>query len=157
MINFRTQYDHTDIVSEPGVGEAPDYMLKIDENGREVLEQVGVINTYAQIQSYKDACDINNILARYASGDASVLSERQGMFFDATKFPDTFRGMLDAIVQGEQIFNSLPLDVKAEFGFDFGRWVAGMDNITEWNEKMKLSVSHEGDSPSADKDIDNKE
>lgn len=154
MLEFRTQYDRKEVFSVPGEFDHPDYQLRVDSKGKEELVEIGRIPTYQQIQSFKDSTDINLIMARYAMGESDVLMQRQGAYFDATVFPKTFAEMLDSITRGEQIFNSLPLDIRKEFNFDFRQWIAAMDDMTDWNRKMNISEVDRADPAPDQKEVD---
>ena len=60
--------------NEPGNILEPQYKERYDEDGRPYLEQVGEVNTYEKIQSYKDEVDPMSILARYEAGDTTIMA-----------------------------------------------------------------------------------
>ena len=62
------------VTSEPGSGMKSTYKMYVDENGVRELRKSGEYNLYAEIQSYKDSCSIDYILARFAAGDSTALS-----------------------------------------------------------------------------------
>ena len=74
------------IPNKPGNIMEPQYKERYDENGNAYLEQVGEINTYEKIQSYKDEVDPMSILARYAAGDTTVMAN-PGWYIDTSKLP----------------------------------------------------------------------
>ena len=125
---FRTQYDQpVRVHSEPGSGEKILYAPVFDKNGVMSLVESGKEDFYGYIQSFKDSCDIHLILQRYAQGDMTVLSKRQGMYGDFTEMPHTYAEALNAISHAENYFMTLPVETRAEFGHDFRRFLASMD------------------------------
>lgn len=118
MLMFRTQYDRVRVASEVGTSTVPEYVLSISDEGVRELKEVGVKDIYAEIQSHAASVDIHNVLARYARGDIDALNQRVGMFLDVTQFPKTYAEMYQRILEGEQMFDSLPIDVRREFNFN---------------------------------------
>lgn len=47
--------------------------------------------------------------------------------------------MLNTVIQGENYFNSLPLETRSKFNHSFREWMASMDNMQEFVEKMGFS------------------
>lgn len=135
--SFRSAFDaHPRVIQNPGTRVKQLYSPVVKDTGELVLEESGTEDLYGYIQSHKDSCDINLILKRFASGDVSALSRAQGLFFDATQMPKTYAELLNAVITGERYFNSLPLDVRKEFDFDFNKWMAAMDDMPSWLAKM---------------------
>lgn len=137
MMNFRTMYDDFERVpSNPGSPEEPEYAPVVDESGAISLEVVGTTDVRSFIDSFRESCDLNVILARYANGDVSALSQRQGTFFDATAMPSTYAEMLQTVITAEAEFNKLPLVVRERFDNSFQKWLSLMDNPVEFNRLM---------------------
>lgn len=153
-MRFVTQYDsHQRIFSNGGSSEHVLYSPVLDENGHLELEESGVENIYDMIQSYKDSCDINLLVKRFASGEVDVLEKRQGQYLDATQFPSTYAEMLNSVIDGEKRFYDLPVDVRARFGHSFTNWIASMDNMQDWLKKMGVDASNSGPSSDAESDV----
>ena len=63
---FRTQYDRgVRFHCEPGQREHVSYGGHYDEKGRVVLEEIGRVNLYDEIQSHAESCDIHVLMDRY--------------------------------------------------------------------------------------------
>lgn len=140
MVRFPTQFDARDrICTNPGTGVKQLYEARVDNNGSIDLVESGVEDLYDFIQSFKESVDINTIVKRFAAGDTDVLAKRQAHYGDFTQFPSTYAEMLDAVIRGENYFNSLPLDVRKEFNFSFAEWMSAMDDMPEWMKKMGVS------------------
>lgn len=129
MPDFRTQYDKRDpVYQEPGSPIRILYGPIFDKQGHMSLEEIGKENLYDYIQSHADSVDINVILKQFASGDPSVLSRVQGAYGDFTQMPKTFAEALNTLIAAEQYFNSLPVDVRAQFDHNFNAFIASMDS-----------------------------
>lgn len=141
MMQFRTMYDDFERVpSCSGNTEEVEYAPVIGEDGVLSLEPVGTVDIRAMIDSYRESCDLNVLLARYANGDASALSARQGSYFDAVDMPKSYAEMLNVINTAESEFMKLPLDVRERFDNSFHRWLSLMDNPVEFNRLMGVEL-----------------
>ena len=142
-MRFRNMYD-TDFKREftfSGEEDALIYSPSIDNEGRVTLEVTGKRNIRDFIDSFRDSCDINNIVARFNAGDSSALSRSQGAFFDATQLPHTYAEMLNTVINAEQTFNQLPLEVRERFENNYVKWISMMDDAEKF--AVMMGVSHE--------------
>ncbi|UPW41943.1 internal scaffolding protein [Dipodfec virus RodF1_63] len=116
-MKFPTVYtkDTSEIVSCVGRANQDTYKMSVDDNGVRDLKKVGETDMYAQIQSYKDSCDVNYILQRFANGDQSALSKIQGVYGDFTSMPTTLAELSQRVVDAENLFYNLPVDVREQF------------------------------------------
>lgn len=119
---------HPRVFSRPGDRDKVLYSPVFDERGHMELKEVGRENLYDFIQSHKESCDINVILARFAAGDTSVLAKRQAFYADITEFPTTYSEVINTMHQAQDYFAHLPVEVKAKFGHDFNRFIASLDD-----------------------------
>lgn len=115
------------------------YSPEFDKKGVMTLKVSGQENLYEFIQSHKDSVDIHKILERFERGDVAALQKVQGMFGDFSEFPKTYAELLNTVIEGEQTFNSLPLDVREKFGHSFHRWLA-TSGSAEWLSAMGMEV-----------------
>jgi hypothetical protein len=85
-------------------------------------------------QQFKDACDINRIVAQYAKGvmpignDAEPLLNLEEGFYGVTDFQTA----MNAVRRGQEAFNALPSATRAHFQNDaqkFVDFVTNPDNI----------------------------
>lgn len=128
-MKFRTQYDaHEPVRQLAGSPIKITYGPKFDGNGRMYLVETGQENLYDYIQSHADSVDIHVILKQYQAGDVSVLSRVQGAYGDFTQMPKTFAEALNTLIAAEQYFNSLPVEVRAQFDHNFNQFIASMDS-----------------------------
>lgn len=133
-------YDSFDRIPTPaGSSEEPVYAPVVDEFGAVSLEVVGTTDIRSTIDSFRESCDLNVILSRYANGDVSVLSQRQGTYFDATEMPTSYAEMLHTVITAESEFKKLPLVVRERFDNSFHKWLSLMDNPDEFNRLMSFN------------------
>lgn len=92
-----------------------EYKKEIQENGVAHAVVSGKTNIYEKIQASKDDCLVYNILDRFKQGDVSVLNARQGGYGDFTEAPKTLAESQQRLIDAEQYFLKLPLDVRKEF------------------------------------------
>ncbi len=127
---FFTQYKKPP--RQPSAGGSrmqPQYKMTVNkETGAHELKQKGEIDLYAQIQSFKDSTDINFILERYARGDVSALSKIQGVYGDFTAMPTTLAELSQRVLDAENLFYQLPLDVREQFDHNPSVFYASMDS-----------------------------
>lgn len=136
-MKFRTMYDDFERVpSSAGNAEEIEYAPVFGADGVLSLEPIGKTDIRAMIDSYRESCDLNVILARYANGDASALSATQGSYFDAVDMPKTYAEMLNTVMTAENEFFKLPLNVRERFDNSFQKWLSLMDNPVEFNNLM---------------------
>lgn len=124
-------YFKNDIVSCPG-SEIEDVLTPVvKEDGSIALEKSGVRNVQEEIDSYEESCDLNSIIARYMSGDTEALSRNIMNFGDFTKFPKTYAEMLQLQIDSNNLFNSLPDEVRQKFDNDCNKFFA-QSGTEEW-------------------------
>lgn len=104
------------LISKSGEKTRPDYKPTYGNDGKYRLEVCGEINSYDDIQSYHDTCDLQQIIAKYnMTGNADLLNKRHGFYMDISEFPETYAEMQNAMIQAEMEFNSMPLEFKKKF------------------------------------------
>lgn len=102
------------------------YSGHYDEKGRVILEECGTENLYDYIQSFKESCDIHVLLKRYVNGDTDALARVQGFYADITEMPNTLAGALNVVNDTEAFFDTLPVEMRAKFGHNFGQFLASV-------------------------------
>lgn len=138
MLKFPTMYDKRGrFHCDSGNALKTVYKPTVRDDGVVDLEVAGQESLYDYIQSWKDSVDINVILARYANGDVDALSKVQGAYGDFTQFPKTYAEILNRVNQGKLLFEDLPLALREKYNFDFGQFMAAMDQADFW-EQLKL-------------------
>ena len=120
----------------PGNRFEKQYAERYTETGHPYLVEVGEHDNYESIQSYKDECDINLILQRYASGDLSMM-RADAQYIDTSELPSSYHEMYNLVKAQEEKFNALPAAIKQKFENNFRVW-ASMAGTNEWLEKMGM-------------------
>lgn len=139
MVKIFTPYEDEKpkrIPNNPGNIMEPQYKERYDENGNAYLEQVGEINTYEKIQSYKDEVDPMSILARYAAGDTTIMAN-PGWYIDTSKMPTNYIEWRNLMNEQKEKFDTLPLEIRNKFNNNFDTWAATAGE-PEWLENMGI-------------------
>lgn len=137
-MEFKTQFDsHDRVLTNSGDPERITYGGSYDELGRIVLKETGRENLYDFIQSHADSVNIHLLLKRYQNGEIDVLSRVQGVYGDFTQFPTTYAEALNRMNECEQVFNSLPIEVRAKFDHNFSQFLAESGN-SDFMDKLGI-------------------
>lgn len=120
----------------PGNRMQPHYRQKYDEQGHAYLVKDGETDIYEIIQSHKEECDINVLLARYAAGDMAVIHPG-AVYADISNIPDNIVEMMNIINANREKFDALPVEIKELFGNSYERWAASA-GTEEWLSKMGI-------------------
>lgn len=94
---FRTVYDRLPTLPYSASGEDFEilFTLEVDDKGREHLIESGKRSIKDYINSFRDECDLNSIIAKVVrTGDISPLSVRPGLFIDTTDTPSNLRDFI---------------------------------------------------------------
>lgn len=130
-MKFDTQFSRLGVSGEkskPGSGMKDTYKMHVDENGKRELKKSGEFNLYADIQSYKDSVSIDYILSRFINGDETALSRVQGIYGDFTEMPRTMAELQQRVIDAEHLFDSLPLDIRAQYNHSASEFFAQLDS-----------------------------
>lgn len=92
-----------------------EYKKEVQKNGSVKAVVTGKTNIYEKIQASKDDCLVYNILDRFNAGDVSVLNARHGEYGDFSEAPKSLAESQQRLIDAENYFNTLPLDVRNEF------------------------------------------
>lgn len=134
---------HSAFYSPSGNGTIDEYQLKYDKNtGTEVLVKIGIRNVHEEIQSFKDASNINNILNRYLNGEVGLINEKNGIYGDFTNMPTSYADYFVKVKEAEKIFNQLPDEVKDKFDNSAEKFFLEF-GTSSFDEKMSNNISNE--------------
>lgn len=107
---------------ECGSGDRKQFQLHIDDDGCHCLICTGQHDQYAEIQSYKENCDLRTMLngldPNVVLGANSTYTTEDVLnsgIADYTALPKTLGGLFNLIKEGENLFNGLPQEVRGEF------------------------------------------
>lgn len=135
-MKFRTQFDPPEhFYSNAGDQLRVTYEPYYDELGNLELKESGKYDQYLDIQSHADSVDINVILAKYRNGDPEALNRVQGFYADVTSAPKSMADVLNIVIKGETEFNSLPLETRAKFDYNYAQFIATM-GTKDWIDKL---------------------
>lgn len=91
--------------------------------GKATRRPVVVCGPGRTVQSHKDACDVNNIMRRYArDGFLAHVSRGVPTFGDWSEVGD-FRQAIELVRSGTDFFSKLPAKVRAKFDNDAARFI----------------------------------
>ena len=94
--------------------------------------------TLAQ-QSFKDECDINTILNKFAITGELPSNVRMPQYGDFTGISD-YQTALNAVLEADEAFMSLPASVRARFDNDAAAFVDFCSDETNRDEAVKLGL-----------------
>ena len=116
-VRIYTAYDKRPCKSAPsGNRFAEDISLKYDERGNRIFYSKGTIDLYEKIQSFKDDCDLELIIARCtASGDFSALQRVQGFYADVSNMPKNLAEVYSSVNAAQNLFSRLPQSIASKF------------------------------------------
>lgn len=142
-------------LSNVGSGMKDDYKMHVDDDGKRELRKSGEYNLYAEIQSYKDSVSIDYILSRFVNGDETALSRAQGIYGDFTEMPKTMAELQQRIIDAEDLFYQLPLDIRAQYNHSPSEFYAQLDsektkNIFKVDDKAKEDIKSDVVTPKVD-------
>lgn len=142
---FSTVYRRAKTVSSvSGEKTRPNYKPMYDDKGNYTLVPNGVFNSYDDIQSYADSCDLSLIMERYnMTGDASLLNKRHGFYEDVTDMPANYAELQNMLIDADNKFNALPLEIREKFGQDPARFYMSI-GTPEFAELMNIKASVDG-------------
>lgn len=130
------------IPNKHGVIFYPEYQEQLNENGEEILVQIGKRNIYEEIQAGLEDSKIINILKRVTSGDISALMQKEATYADATTMPKTLMEAQNLVIRAKSEFEKFPKEVKDLFNNNADKYIAEMgtkeffEKMTPYNKKM---------------------
>lgn len=128
-MKFYCSYAPCPTISCPtGDGTEDKFELRVNNKGVKDLVKVGKTNLYEKIQASKEQSLIYNILERFNAGDASVLEKAKGQFGDFTQFPTSLAEAQQQVINAENMFNQLPIDVRKEFNYSYTQFLASFSD-----------------------------
>ena len=135
-------YQKERMFSNPGSPIHVLYAPKVSPDGSVDLVESGFENTFDYIQSFEESTDLHTILARVVAGDSAALFARPGSYGDFTKLPTTYAEALQLQIDSNNLFKSLPVDVKAKFDNDSSKFFAAA-GTKEWYENIRDVIPDE--------------
>ena len=130
MAKFYSRSNYPATIPCPECSEnVPTFTLKINkETGKKELKKTGETNLYQKIQAAKEETLIYNIIKRFENGDIEALNKTHGTYGDFSNMPKTLAEAQQSLIDAENTFNSLPLDVRRQFNMSSSEFVASLTN-----------------------------
>jgi len=91
-------------------------------------------------QSFAAECDINTILAKYAKTGLIEHVKRYGGFYGDLPNGADFQTHLNAVIAGQDAFNSLPAKIRDKFHNDPAQFLAFVDDVENAEEMVTLGL-----------------
>lgn len=93
-------------------------------------------------QSFKDECDINNIMKKYEQTGELPISfmQREQQFGDFSEVP-TYQEACEVVLKANNAFESLPTEVRKRFNNDVNQFMEFMENPENVDEMIKLGLA----------------
>jgi len=105
------------------------------------------------LQSFKDECDINRIMAGYQrTGVATWLEQREGQYKDVTGLD--FLLAMDTVVKAREMFDELPSSVRDKFYNDPALFLDFMHDPKNQDEMIALGLARRKPEPEVAKPIE---
>lgn len=101
-----------------------------------VLQSSGVSKTK---QSFKDECDINRIMARYAAtGTLDFVNRREAQFLDVSDVD--FQNAMRIVIESREAFMTLPSALRDRFQNDPAQLLGFLSDESNREEAIKLGL-----------------
>lgn len=141
MFKILTQYDDRGrFYTSSGDPIVETFTGRYDTNGDLQLVCTGIENLYEKIQAEAAACDMDNILRRFANGDISVLSQSQGVYADVAGAPMHFTDALNMVHSVEDAFSLLPAEEREKYDNDWVKYGASLVNPSAVEPSVEPAV-----------------
>ena len=123
-----------------GDSNIPRKSLFIGSRGYPELKVTGTHDLYAEIQSYRDTCDLESILKTFdLSSIGGLTFDELGDLDDFVNAPKSPADLLNVINRGQVLFDELPVNVRANFGHSLYNFV---DSFGSADFLQKLSSAY---------------
>lgn len=92
-------------------------------------------------QSFKDECDINNIMRKHGHDPVAfnTLTRKGGVYGDFSEISD-YQGMLQKVADAQDAFSSLPSALRERFRNSPGELIEFLQNPQNYDEGVKLGL-----------------
>lgn len=138
----------TNVFTNAGRKEMPNYGWTINEKGEEVLAVKSYTNIQERINSVHDTVALPLLIKRFMEGDEAALSANKSSAFydDITALPSNMHEAHRIMVEMRDSFDSMPYEDRAFFNNDFNQFIAsaGDGNFLAFLEK-KYNEDIDGD------------
>lgn len=92
-------------------------------------------------QSMKDDCDINRIMMKYQkTGVLDHAKTYEGQYADFSKVTGDYQEHMNAVLEADQMFLTLPSSIRKKFDNDPGQFLAFVDDPSNAEEMIELGL-----------------
>lgn len=92
-------------------------------------------------QSHRDECDINTIMKRFEkTGMLEHANQYEGSYGDFTQIPEDYQSAVNLVQNAQQMFMSLPAEVRGRFENDPGEFLAFVSNRENRDEMLEMGL-----------------
>ncbi len=138
----------TNVFTNAGRKEMPNYGWTINEKGEEVLVIKSYTNIAEMIQSQHDSVALPLLIKRFMEGDEKALQQNRSHAFydDITQLPSNMHEAHRLMVEMRSEFDALPYEDRAFFNNDFNQFINSVGNGNFLNFlETKLNKDIDGD------------
>lgn len=139
MRNTNQSYDVVITGSNPGERLKPVFKGSYAPDGSVRLTKVDEVDIQAEIQSHLYETDMQYIINRLLNGDDSVLNNQSPLYGDFTTFPKSYSECIQKVIDAENMFATLPQDVRDQFGNDWAKWLS-QTGTDKWMSAMGIDI-----------------
>ncbi len=120
----------TNVFTNAGRKEMPNYGWTINENGEEVLVVKSYTNIQEKINSVHDTVALPLLIKRFMEGDEKALSSNKvhAFYEDITSLPSNMHDAHRLMVEMRDDFDSMSYEDRAFFNNDFNQFINSVGN-----------------------------
>ena len=108
IVKVFSPFEEIDFAPSPtGDGFVPEFAF--DDNGE--LVETGKHSLYMEIQSHREECTVETLLARALNGDLSALNKREGFYGDITCAPTSITEISRHLDDVNELKQQVPSDI----------------------------------------------
>lgn len=125
-----------------------EYKITVDELGHKTVHKKAETNLYAKIQEALPNVLVDNIIKRHTLGDPTALNKYAVQFMDVNGMPTTLAEAQQSIINMENIFSSLPLNIRQQYNHNPKEFIAdfGSEKFKKiFYPKVENTVENEGE------------
>lgn len=91
------------------------YTKKVNDDLTESLIETGKTDIFEFIQSFADSVSLEKIIRRAELGDPTGLTQRQGVYMDASGMPRDLAQTYQLVAKAQAYFNNLPESIRKDY------------------------------------------
>lgn len=93
-------------------------------------------------QEFRDECDINVLMKKYErDGLLAHVREFNGQYGDFTNVPQSYQDACNQIIAAQEMFMSIPAEVRAKFDNDPGKFLELVESDPEGEKLYELGLT----------------